>query len=129
VYSSVGLVFDGGSSFTLPRLVGLAKSLELAMLDEPMKAEECLRLGLASRVVPDAELLGAAAALAAKAAGRAVGAFGRAKKLLNSSFERSLDAQLEVERLAITSAAESPEGREGITAFLEKRPPKFPPLF
>lgn len=127
-YTTAGLVFDGGSSFTLPRLVGLARSLELAMLDEPVSAEKAARLGLVTSVVPDEQALPVAKALAARAAGRAVGAFGRAKRLLNGSFEQGLDGQLEAERQAITAAAESAEGREGVMAFLEKREPRFPAL-
>jgi len=125
-YTTAGLVFDGGSSWTLPRLVGLARSLELAMLDEPVSAEKAARVGLVSQVVADEQVVSTAKALAARAAGRAVGAFARAKKLLNGSFEQGLDAQLEAERHAISAAADSAEGREGIGAFLGKREPKFP---
>ena len=112
-YTSAGLVLDGGGSFTLPRLVGLARALELAMLDEPVNAEKAAQWGLVNRVVPDDQLRPAAAALASKVASRAVGALGRAKRLLNGSFEHGLDTQLEAERHAITAAAESPEGRGG----------------
>lgn len=125
-YTTAGLVFDGGSSWTLPRLVGLARSLELAMLDEPVSAEKAARMGLVSQVVADEQVVSTAKALAGRAAGRAVGAFARAKRLLNASFEQGLDAQLEAERQAISAAADSPEGREGIGAFLQKREPRFP---
>ncbi|HVE83969.1 MAG TPA: enoyl-CoA hydratase-related protein [Myxococcales bacterium] len=124
-YTSAGLAYDGGSTFTLPRLVGMGKALEMAMLDEPVGAEEALRLGLVTRVVPDGELAGAAAALAEKLAGKAVGAIGRVKRLLNGSFDHGLEAQLELERQAISDASDTPEGREGVRAFVEKRPAKF----
>jgi len=127
-YTTAGLVLDGGSSFMLPRLVGLARALELAMLDEPVSSEKAARLGLATTVVPDEQLAAAAAALASRVAGRAVGAMARVKRLLNEAFERGLDAQLEAERHAITAAADSAEGREGVNAFLEKREPRFPAL-
>ena len=124
-YTSAGLVVDGGGSFSLPRLVGLGRALELAMLDEPVSAEQALGGGLVTRVVPDAELLGAAAALASRLAGGPVRTMGKTKRLLNGSFERGLEAQLEAERHGISDSADSPEGREGVAAFLEKREPRF----
>jgi 2-(1,2-epoxy-1,2-dihydrophenyl)acetyl-CoA isomerase len=124
-YTTSGLCIDGGGTFTLPRLVGLGKALELALLDERVPAREALESGLVHRVVPDAELLQRTADLAAHAASRAVGAFGRVKQLMNASFGSSLEAQLEEERRQLAAAANSDEGHEGLAAFVAKRPPDY----
>ncbi|MDP3936757.1 MAG: enoyl-CoA hydratase-related protein [Deltaproteobacteria bacterium] len=124
-YTSSGLCIDGGSSFTLPRLVGLARALEIAMLDPRIPAARALELGLVHRVVPDDQLAGEAAKLAADLAARAVGAIGEVKALLNRSFDTPLERQLEDERQALVRCGDSPEGREGLSAFIEKRAPDF----
>jgi 2-(1,2-epoxy-1,2-dihydrophenyl)acetyl-CoA isomerase len=124
-YTSAGLVLDGGGTFSLPRLVGMARALEIAFLDERISAERALALGLVTAVVPDAELAGRAMALATRLAGRAVGALGRVKRLINASFDTPLEAQMEKERLELAAQANTPEGREGLAAFLEKRPARF----
>lgn len=124
-YTSSGLTLDGGGTFSLPRLVGLGKALELALLDPRLSAAECLALGLVHRVVPDAELAQEARALAGRLAGGAVETLGRVKRLMNQSFDRGLEGQLEAERRALADAAGSPEGQEGLAAFREKRPPDF----
>ncbi len=124
-YTSNGLTMDGGGTFTLPRIVGLARALELCLLDERLSAARSLELGLVTRVVPAAELAATAATVAAELAHKATGAMGRVKQLLNRAFDTALEEQLERERLAITDAANGPEGREGMTAFLARRKPSF----
>ncbi|MFN8457124.1 MAG: enoyl-CoA hydratase-related protein [Anaerolineae bacterium] len=123
--TSYGLSIPAGGTFTLPRLVGLAKALEIALLDEPIPAAHALELGLVNKVVPQSRLLSEAQQLAERLANRPVGALGRVKRLLNGAFEASLAEQLEREWQEIAASANSAEGREGITAFLEKRQPDF----
>jgi 2-(1,2-epoxy-1,2-dihydrophenyl)acetyl-CoA isomerase len=77
------------------------------------------------RVVPDAALEDEVRRLTAEAARRAVDAFGRVKRLMNRAFDSSLERQLEDERHELAAAADGAEGREGLAAFVEKRPPDF----
>jgi 2-(1,2-epoxy-1,2-dihydrophenyl)acetyl-CoA isomerase len=124
-YTSSGLAMDGGGTFTLPRLVGLGRALEIVLLDKSIQPEQALELGLVHRVVPAAHLRNEAQQLAESLAQRAVGALGRVKRLLNRSFDRSLEEQLEDERRAIVGAVDSSEGREGLSAFAARRAPDF----
>jgi 2-(1,2-epoxy-1,2-dihydrophenyl)acetyl-CoA isomerase len=125
-YTSSGLGIDGGGTFTLPRLVGLARALELAALDRPVPAARALELGLATAVCEDGEALAAATRLAAELAGRSTHAFAMAKALLDRSFETTLGEQLERERQGMVASAEHPDGREGLAAFAARRAPRFP---
>jgi 2-(1,2-epoxy-1,2-dihydrophenyl)acetyl-CoA isomerase len=125
-YTSSGLGIDGGGTFTLPRLVGLARALELAAFDRPVPATRALELGLATAVCEDGRALEEATRLAAELAGRSGHAFAMAKRLLDGSFETPLEEQLERERRGMVASAEHPDGREGLAAFAAKRPPKFP---
>ncbi len=123
--TSHGLSIPAGGTFTLPRLVGLARALEIALLDEPIPAARALELGLVNQVVPENRLLSEAHQLAQQVASRPVGALGRVKRLLNGAFETSLAEQLERERQEIAASANSAEGRAGIAAFLAKRQPDY----
>jgi 2-(1,2-epoxy-1,2-dihydrophenyl)acetyl-CoA isomerase len=125
-YTSSGLGIDGGGTFTLPRLVGLARALELAAFDRPVPAARALELGLATAVCEDGRALEEATRMAAELAGRSAHAFAMAKGLLDRSFETTLTEQLERERRGMVAAAEHPDGREGLAAFLARRPPRFP---
>jgi 2-(1,2-epoxy-1,2-dihydrophenyl)acetyl-CoA isomerase len=125
-YTSSGLGIDGGGTFTLPRLLGLARALEVAAFDRPVPAAEALALGLATAVVDDGRALEEATRLAGELAGRSPHAFAMAKRLFNTSFETPLEEQLERERLGMVAAAAHPDGREGLAAFVGKRPPRFP---
>jgi len=124
-YTSSGLAMDGGGTFTLPRLVGLGRALEIVLLDKSIPPERALEIGLVHRVVPAARLRDEVQQLAESLGQRAVGALGRVKRLLNRSFDRSLEEQLEDERRALVEAADSSEGREGLSAFAAKRAPDF----
>ncbi len=123
-YTSAGLSPDGGSTFMLPRLVGSARALEIATFDEPIPAARAAALGLATRVV-DRDAVAEAIALARAVSERSLESFARSKRLLNESYERPLAAQLAAEREAIVACAASPEGREGVNAFVTKRRPDF----
>jgi 2-(1,2-epoxy-1,2-dihydrophenyl)acetyl-CoA isomerase len=123
--TSYGLSIPAGGTFTLPRLVGLARALESSMLDEPIPAARALELGLVNKVVPQTILLNEAQELADRVARMPIVTLGRVKRLMNQSFYTSLEDQLESERQEIAASANSVEGREGIASFLEKRKPHF----
>jgi 2-(1,2-epoxy-1,2-dihydrophenyl)acetyl-CoA isomerase len=124
-FVNIGLVPDSGSMYFLPRLVGLTKALELCLLGERVSAEEALRLGLVSRVVPAEELPAATAELARKLASGAGKALGLTKRGLNRAFETDLGGMLEYEALLQEVAGRTADFREGVTAFKEKRPASF----
>lgn len=124
-YTSWGLCMDGGSTYTLPRLIGLARALEVAGMDAPITAEQALAWGLATRIVEDDQVLDEAQALASALADRSPHAFGLAKQLMTDSFHSSLETQLERERTAITACGQHPDGQEGMMAFAAKRKPVF----
>ena len=124
-YTAAGLTPDGGSSFLLPRLIGLRRSQELILTNRRLSAEEAREWGLVTQVVADAELAAESERLAGQIAQGPTLAFGGAKRLLLRSSGDALEAQMELEARAIADAARSEDGREGIGAFLEKRKPAF----
>jgi 2-(1,2-epoxy-1,2-dihydrophenyl)acetyl-CoA isomerase len=124
-YTSAGLCLDAGGSFMLPRLVGLARALEIAALDDPISAEQALAWGMVNRVVEPGQVRNAAVEFANRLARRSLNSFACSKKLLNEAFETTLETQMEHEREAIAACAEHPDGREGLRAFHEKRKPTF----
>jgi 2-(1,2-epoxy-1,2-dihydrophenyl)acetyl-CoA isomerase len=126
-YTSQGLAIDGGGSFSLPRLVGLARALEIAAFDEPITAEQALSWGLATRVVPEAMVLQEARAMAETLVRRSVNAFASVKRLMTDSFETALERQLEQEREALLACAAHQDAAEGLRAFSAKRPPVYLP--
>ncbi len=123
-YTAVGLVPDGGTSFFLPRAVGTKRAMELLLLNRSLTAEEACDWGLVNQVVPAEQLMETATALAERLANGATRAFGRTKRLVASSIG-ALEAQMAREGEAIAAQAATPEGREGIEAFLAKRTPRF----
>jgi 2-(1,2-epoxy-1,2-dihydrophenyl)acetyl-CoA isomerase len=124
-YTRAGLTPDGSSTYFLPRIVGLKRALELTLTNRLLSAQEACEWGIVTRVVPDTGLLAEADALAAQLASSATGALGAAKRLLHSGWTETLETQMELETRAIAARAYTADGREGITAFLEKRAPKF----
>lgn len=120
----IGLVPDAGGSYFLPRLIGLARALEMAMLGETVDSEQALQLGLVSRVVSDTELLPTVHTLAMRLA-RGPLSLGLIKQLFNQSLENSFEQQLSAEERAQVQAAASADFVEGVTAFLTKRPAHF----
>ncbi|MGH9000335.1 MAG: enoyl-CoA hydratase-related protein, partial [Acidimicrobiia bacterium] len=99
--------------------------LDLAIVDRPFDSAYALQIGLISEIVPDLELTDRASALATRLAAGPTGAYGRIKALLRQSFDHSLETQLDFETRAISVAAASPDGQEGVGAFLGKRQAKF----
>ena len=124
-YTSAGLCIDGGGTFTLPRLVGFARALEIAAFDKPIPSEQAFQWGLVTKVVADGQALSEATAMAQDLARRSLNSFAWAKKLITDSFNTSFENQLEIERAALEACALHPDGQEGLTAFSEKRKPEF----
>ena len=124
-YTRIGAIPDVGSSWALPRVVGLRRALEMALLSDTYDAAEALRLGLVNRVVPSANLETETDALARRLASGPTLAYGRAKRLLRSAFDATLPQQLEAERAAFIESTRSGDFVEGVSAFVEKRPPRF----
>ena len=124
-FGRVGLVPDSGATWFLPRLVGDARAAEMALLNEPVRAEEAARIGLIGRVVAGDQLLGEARSVAAKFAAGAPKAIALTKRALATTWERDLDAALEYEAHIQDLAGRTSDHREGMAAFLEKRPPNF----
>ena len=125
VFLKIGLVPDGGGTWLLQRLVGLAKAKELVLTAAIIDAAEALRIGLVNRVVPAAELGSATRALAARIAAGPPIAASLAKSLLNRAATVDLAAALEGEAFGQSNAITSEDHAEGVRAFLEKRPAKF----
>lgn len=124
-YTRIGLTPDGGASFFLPRIVGARRALELMLANRTLSAAEALEWGLVSEVVPDEKLAERSEALARQLADGPTAAFASVKRLLRLGAHEGLEAQLEHESRAIADASRSADAREGIAAFIEKRPPKF----
>ena len=118
----LGIIPGFGGTQRLPRLVGVAKALELNLTGEPISAQEAAAIGLANRVVPDEELLDAALELAGKLAQQAPLAVEQIKRV---SAHADLDAGIVAEQDAFVQVFASEDAKEGITAFLEKRSPRF----
>jgi len=124
-YTSNGLCIDGGGTFTLPRIVGLARALEIAGFDAPISSEKAFAWGLVTRVVDDGCALEEALNMAHELSNNSVNSFGWSKQLLTDSFNSAFESHIERERLALCSCAEHPDGKEGLQAFVDKRRPVF----
>ena len=124
-YTSNGLSIDGGGTFTLPRLIGLARAMEIAALDRPINSEQAYSWGLVTEVVEDGQAMKRAIEMVEEMKRGPLSSFAASKKLINDSFDTSLETQLEREREALSWCADHPNGQEGISAFLEKRKPVF----
>ena len=124
-FGKVGLVPDSGATWFLPRLVGPAKATELAMTGDPLSAADAERFGLVAKVVPAEALLDEARALAGRLAAGAPRALGLTKRALSHAEESTLDEALEYEAWLQGIVGATADHAEGITAFVEKRPPRF----
>ena len=124
-YTSNGLCIDGGGTFTLPRIVGLARAMEIVAFDKPISSGEALAWGLVTKVTEDGRVLEEAWKMARELAGRSLHSSGWCKQLLVDSFHTPFESHIERERQGLSSCAAHPDGREGLKAFLEKRKPKF----
>lgn len=125
VFVNVGLVPDSASTWTLPRLVGMGRAMEMCLTGRKVKADEALQIGLVNSVVAADELEAAAMKIATHLASLPGRALALTKRLLNESLDRPLDAQLEAEAFAQDTAGRTRDHFEGVTAFIEKRTPQF----
>lgn len=125
VFVNIGLVPDSGSSYFLPRLVGMAKAFELASMGTRIKAKEAFELGLINKVVPGEQLNATIKEYTDYFSAAPTKAIGLIKKMLNKSTTSSLDDMLEYEAYCQEIAGSSHDYKEGVTAFLEKRKAKF----
>lgn len=124
-YEGVGLSPDGGSTYFLPRLIGLRKTQELMLTGRRFSAREAVDWGVGTRVVAAEDLKRTATQVATEIASRSPEANAATKRLLLDSFGNSVETQMELEARAIARCAVSANGREGVAAFLQKRPPVF----
>lgn len=124
-YRHIGLTPDGSGTWSLPRIVGPRKAMELVLLSPRLTAAEALALGLVNQVVPRADLDAAVAKIAGSLASGPALALANAKRLVRESLDHTLSEQLAAEAKSIAQCAGTADFVEGIAAFLAKRPPKF----
>jgi 2-(1,2-epoxy-1,2-dihydrophenyl)acetyl-CoA isomerase len=124
-YTRIGLTPDGSSSYYLPRIVGLRRALELALTNRVLSAREAETIGLATRVIPDEQLMSHAQTLAAELAKGPTRAYQGVKRLFYEAANNSLAEQMEFETEWLTDMAGTADVQEGIAAFMAKRPPHF----
>lgn len=123
----IGLTPDCGGTFFLPRAVGEKVAVELLMTGNSIDANRAAAIGMINRVVPSASLLEEAKALAASLAAGPTDSIGRIKRMVNASFSNNLDDQLALEHECQVESGKGRDFKEGVTAFFEKRPPRFSP--
>jgi 2-(1,2-epoxy-1,2-dihydrophenyl)acetyl-CoA isomerase len=124
-FSSIGLIPDSGGTYVLPRLIGMQRATALTMLAEKLTADEAERIGMIWKAVDDEDLDTQALSIAKKLAKMPTKGLAYTKKLLNLSYENSLDSQLALEEEYQTMAGDTEDYKEGVNAFLEKRKPVF----
>jgi len=125
LFNKIGLVPDGGGTWLLSRLVGLARAKELIFTGDVFDAGEAARIGLVNRVVPVGELEKVTRALAEKIAGGPPAVVRLAKHMVNRAATSDLAAALDLEAYSQGLAIASDDHQEGLAAFFDKRPPKF----
>jgi 2-(1,2-epoxy-1,2-dihydrophenyl)acetyl-CoA isomerase len=124
-FARIGLIPDSGGTYFLPRRVGMARAFGLALLGEPLSAEQAVSWGLIWDVVDDDQLIGIANAVARKLAAGPTSGFGRIKQALNASTSNTLEIQLDLERDLQRLAGRSDDYAEGVAAFMAKREAVF----
>ncbi|HXT36897.1 MAG TPA: enoyl-CoA hydratase-related protein [Chloroflexota bacterium] len=124
-FSNIGLIPDCGATYSLAHLLPRGLLLEIAYTGRPIEAPEALRLGLANRVVADADLTSETAALAASLAARPTRALGLTKRAVNRAANSTLEETLEYEAYTQEIAAGMADFQEGVAAFRAKRQPRF----
>ena len=125
VFINVGLIPDSGSTFMLPRLVGLGKAMELCLTGQRVEADEAERIGLVNRVVAPEVLRDEVDALARKLVALPARGLALTKRLLHQSLNNDLLEQLEAEAYGQETAGKTDDHTEGVIAFIEKRKPLF----
>jgi len=124
-FARIGLVPDAGATHFLPRLAGAARAAGMALLADPVSAEDAERWGLIWRCVDDAQLMSEAEALAQKLAAGPTRSYGLIKRALYASAGNTLDRQLDLERDLQRVAGTTEDFREGVSAFKEKRKARY----
>lgn len=124
-FIKIGLSPDCGGTFILPRLVGYKRAAELMFTGDMITAEQAQEMGMINSVVPDAELMDHVLSLAERLAAAPTAAIAQTKKLLDASAANDCSNQLELERQAQIKSGKTKDFVEGVSAFLEKRPPRF----
>ena len=124
-FINIGLVPDAGSTFMLPQLIGVARAMEVACTGRAIQSLEALQIGLVNQVVPDDQLAAQTMQLANKLANLPTYAIGLIKRAINAAWSADLKTQLEYEATLQSMACQTRDHREGVAAFIEKRPPQF----
>ena len=124
-FARIGLVPDGGGPYFLPRLVGLGKAMELAMLADEVSGPEAERIGLVNKCVPVTEFESATKAFAQRLANGPTRTYGLIKELMYKSLDSDLQTSLRLEGEMQDMAIETADHQEGVAAFLQKRPAKY----
>jgi 2-(1,2-epoxy-1,2-dihydrophenyl)acetyl-CoA isomerase len=124
-FSTRGFTPDSGGTWLLPRLVGIARAKELLMLGREVSGTEAVGMGLIHKALPDADVEAAAAALAAQLAAGPTVALGLTKWLVHAGAGLDLERHLQNEAFAMELSSRSPDFREGMAAFVERRDPDY----
>jgi len=123
-FRRIGLIPDGGSTYLLPRMIGRARAMEMALLGERLPAARALEWGLINRCTPDAELMPTALAIAQDLA-KGPASLGLSRQTIWAGLDSSWAEQIDREAKGQTVAGRTEDFREGVAAFLQKRPAKF----
>jgi 2-(1,2-epoxy-1,2-dihydrophenyl)acetyl-CoA isomerase len=124
-YTNAGVTPDGGTTWILPRLIGLHRALDLTLRNRVLSAQEALQLGIITEVCPEAQLNARVSEIAASLADGPTNAFAQAKRLLRQSFHTDLHTQLDAEGQTVVASFATADGQEGARAFSERREPEF----
>ncbi|WP_404477949.1 enoyl-CoA hydratase/isomerase family protein [Novosphingobium sp. BL-52-GroH] len=124
-YAGIGYSCDAGSSVMISRRMGLSRARKYLLLNEILDADAALQAGLLDEIVADADLLGRAEAIAQQLASGPTKAFGEMRRLLLTVEDQPLETQLELEAQALARISRSQDAREGLTAFSQRRAPRF----
>ncbi|KAA2264044.1 enoyl-CoA hydratase [Solihabitans fulvus] len=124
-FANVGLTADSGASWTLPRLIGYGRAMEMMLLAQPVGAEEALRIGMVNVVVPDEQVLATAQELAGRMAAGPTTAYAKIKEAMLAAAGEPLDGALDVEARTQAEAGVTADHREAVEAFVAKRKPEF----
>ncbi len=124
-FRRIGLVPDGGSTYLLARTLGRARAMEMTLLGDKLPAAKALEWGMVNQVVADGALMSTALDLAERLATGPTKALAMTRKLVWAAVEDSWEAQIHAERVAQRTAGRTADSKEGVKAFIEKRPANF----